>query len=189
MIKIVCINGSPGTGKNTVSEMLREIHNGVNVGISSIADPLDKIAMRLLGVTETQYLVLRESQKDRVLEEFDINISLRQLLINISEDLIKPSLGETWLAKEFLIKAFAVRDLYQVIVLTSVGFQVEFDFIKKILKSESIPVRLINLQREGCNYDNDSREDVSDGEDTIVIHNDGSLEELNEMLKVEMFNV
>lgn len=186
MLKIICLNGAPGTGKDTTGSILKKKYHRSK--ILKISEPLDVVAMNLLDATKGEYKVLREEHKNRILEEFGMTISLRQLLINISEDLVKPSMGKVWLAWQLHDKIQSLRQMFGVFIITSVGFQYEFDELKTLFDGIA-QVRLINLQREGHTYDGDSREDVSDGEDTIVIHNDEGLEELKSMLGLEMFDV
>lgn len=192
MLKIVCINGAPGTGKDTVGGMLvakhLEIKNTGGVKIMKMAHPLDHIAQKLIGATNGEYKLLREEQKDRVLTEFNMKVSLRRLLINISEKLIKPNMGKVWFAQQCADKIRSLKNMVSVVFITDCGFQYEFDHFKESV-SDIAYVRLINLQRDGHTFEDDSRENVSDGDDTIVIHNNGSLDELNQMLDLEMFNV
>lgn len=180
-MKIICVNGPPGSGKDTIGELLNEIYPS-GVRIMKFAEPLDDIAMGLLGMGSATYEHFRKHDKETPLTAYGCSTTLRQLLINISEKLIKPSFNKVWFAEQCAVKVGSIKD-DKPIVITDSGFQYEFDHFKERLK-DFADVRLIQVRRDGCNFDNDSREYVIDGDRTIHINNSGDLVELSWVIEL-----
>jgi len=189
MIKIICINGAPGVGKDTAGKLLKEIYG--NVKLMKFAAPLDEIAKNMLDMSDHVYADWRENRKDEMPTEHNTacKVTFRKLLITISEKLIKPCFGKTYFAHECAADIgdyrIGVKD-EPIYVITDSGFQYEFDYFKNCF-SGLANVRLINMKREGHTFDGDSREEVDDGDRTIQIYNNGTIEELKQLLSVEFF--
>ena len=184
MMKIICINGAPGSGKDTCGELLSEIYD--NVRIVKFAHPLDDIAKRLLNMRDGDFDYYRNQGKEESLLKWGCKLTMRQLLIKISESLIKPSFGREWFAEQCAMYVVRTYQEGETIVVTDSGFQYEFNWFKNRLK-DFAQIRLIHLTRKGCTFDGDSRQVVSDGENTVYINNDGTKEELKSLLSVELF--
>lgn len=185
MMKIICVNGPPGSGKDTVGTLLNEIYGGVQ--IVKFAGPMDDIVMNMLGMDKETFQIYRNEKKEEKLIQWGCHVTMRELLIRISEGLIKPCFSKIWFAEQCAQRVIKLEGYNQPIVITDSGFQYEFDHFKECLK-DFADIRLIQLTRKGCTFDNDSREPVSDGENTIYINNDGTLDELKSLLTLELFN-
>ena len=105
----------------------------------------------------------------------------RQLLINISEDLVKPNSHESWFGEQGY---YRVNERLQeqpdtrYFIFTDTGFQSEFT-VFKALTSDIAEVHLIQLHRPNHDFSNDSREYVEDKwDDTHLIYNDLTLASL-----------
>lgn len=198
MIRIICINGAPGVGKDTAGKLLKEIYGDVK--LMKFALPSDEIAQNLLDISDSVYADWRENRKDEIPTKHNsaCKVTLAELLITISENFIKPCFGETYLAHECAAEigsaGIGVKN-EPVYVITDVGFQYEFEYFKECFK-DTANVRLINIKRDGYTFDDDPREEVYDIDNalpaynnhTINIHNDGTIEELKQLLSVDFFS-
>ena len=122
MMKIICVNGAPGTGKDTVAELLKE--NYPKVRIAKFAHPLDKIAKQLLNMTDEDFKYYRNEGKELSLTGWGCNVTMRQLLITISEKLIKPSFGSTWFAEQCASYVAVTHQEGELTVITDSGFPI-----------------------------------------------------------------
>ena len=181
MIKIICLNGAPRSGKDTVGEILKSLSS--DVSLMKFAAPLDDIAKTILAVPEEQYRVLREEKKDQLLE--GSRSTMRDLLIGISENLLKPIFGRTYFADAAADKIHHHLHKYRVLrtepsdifVITDCGFQYEYDRFKERMDELKIPTKLVQIQRDGTSFEGDSREFVTDPKQYSLMNN-GTLEDL-----------
>lgn len=188
-MKVICINGAPGVGKDTAGEILARTQGFKTTIIHKFAAPLDNIVQSMLGLSRVQYLDIRESLKDEPLHQFKTESTLRELLIAVSEDLIKPHFGKTYFGvrcAERLWSLAVPRGGEPLVIITDSGFQYEYEAFKESV-SNFAEVKLIHMTRTGHTFENDSREVVDDPGNTIYLNNDGTLEELEELLKLEIF--
>ena len=125
-MKIICINGAPGSGKDTCGELVKGLHDDVRV--VKFAHPLDRIAKNLLGMSDANFEYYRNEGKECLLTPWGCHVTMRQLLIGISEDLIKPNFGDTWFADQCALHIINTSKQHDLVVVTDSGFQYEFDY-------------------------------------------------------------
>lgn len=188
-MKIILLNGPPGSGKNEVFKIMadRRSYSDQIVEEMKFAKPLDSIAKACLPFIETDadFMHWREDFKETPLMPGS-NASMRDLLIGISEDLIKPLFGQEYFGKvaadAVLRRIEALTDdewkcPNNVIVFTDSGFQVEYDVFTSSMKRHHIPYDLVRITRPGKTFEGDSRQYVTDcGLDHI--RNDGKISDL-----------
>ena len=189
----ICLNGPPGSGKDTIAKIIAEEIDDYNNNIRSssemirwridkFAAPINTIAASILGINEHsgEFRRLREKDKEQKLTTFGVDITMRQLLINISEDLIKPSFGKTWFGEQAArrVNNSISCKSNEVFLVSDSGFQHEYDAFKEAVHS-SVKVQLVNVVRDNCDFTNDSREWVDDG-DKITIENNSTIEHLRD---------
>ena len=164
MPKIICLNGPPQSGKDTTALIIAEYltTKGEVCLIDKFAHPLDAIAKVTLGFNDDLYRVYREELKDAPLPGYP-DRTMRQVLIAISEDYIKPLFGDDFFAIQ-AVNRIQNSSFADWIVFSDSGFQLEFDKLKELLQTEKDSwVRLMRLERgDGFNFDKDSREYVND---------------------------
>jgi hypothetical protein len=154
MNKIYILNGPPGSGKDTIAD---ELHGESCVSLE-FKGHLHKIAILLSGMHEDDYFDLyNQRELKEVPTEALLGFSPRGFLIHISEVMCKPHFGNNY---------FGISAARGVNVLSGI-----FGRDKVVI---------IHLYRDGCNFDNDSRDYILE-EDTgikpIVLLNDGTIEE------------
>lgn len=186
MKRVICINGAPRSGKDAVAGIMVKYYQrrGRAASINKFAAPLDRILKAVLGLEDNddddaKYRQLRELNKDEPFLRYGGETTIRKLLIGISEDLIKPQLGKLYFAKEAADEVIYDGHPYdRTFIFSDSGFQYEYDEFQRILmRHGNYEIHLLQVSREGRNFDNDSREHVFDTI-TYYVNNDGTLEDL-----------
>ncbi len=168
-MKIVFLNGPPGSGKDTAADQFLGRYR------AKFAAPTKAMVCGGLGVT----LEWLEENKDKPHPALN-GETPRKFLIRLSEDFIKPIYGDQFFGKVMveLLKKFGDN---AVVFITDSGFL-----------SEAIPVVAhvgienclkIELYRKGKDFKNDSRSYWHmDGLATRNVHNDLTTRELMEQI-------
>lgn len=168
---VILVNGAPGAGKDTVSDMLADRWNGRKF---KFASPLKKGVHASLGlmVPEDNY----ESVKDLPHRDFH-GKSPRQAYIEHSEKYMKPMYGQDIFAKILFYTLQHHKRGLKVAVVSDCGFQVEVDEIIK--RFDCI---VIQVHREGHTFKNDSREYIEhpDIARNYKLENNGTIHNLAE---------
>ena len=199
-MNIICLNGPPGSGKDTVGRMIQD-KIGNRVKVDKFASPLDDIARTILNLNDItkykEYQKWREIRKEETLLGYPT--TMRKLLIAISEDLVKPQLGKEYFglqaAKRVLDeykynKEYSTETFFQlkdVIVFTDSGFCYEYEIFLSHIDSQKLKIKthLIQLHRPNCSFKNDSREWVTDNtKGHLVINNIDNLDYLNKEVDI-----
>ncbi len=150
----VVLNGPPCSGKNYITDQLIK-----HLAISGITVEELMFKTGLYKETAKQYfmpyydfvdLATNRTTKDLPNERLD-GISPRDALINVSENYIKPLLGNDYFAKE-LLENIKDKDVY---IISDGGFKEE---IQALIDSPKInKLLLIHLHAPGCSFEGDSR--------------------------------
>lgn len=170
---LVGFNGPPRCGKDTMARMLAEYMDSritLPVREINLNLPLRKIAYAMVGFTGSMEGADYEAFKVKWFSSLDR--TGRQLLIEVSENFLKPTYGQGVLA-DLLFEQTA--GFHGVGLLRDCGFQCEVDPLARLLGFRKIYVARIH--REGCDFSNDSREYVTHpfADD---YENNGSLDDL-----------
>ena len=190
-MKIILLNGCPGSGKSEVFKIMAKRRAGTNQIIEEMkfAKPLNDIARTILPpMSDSDFMKWREPQKEEplIIDGYDTTTTMRKLLIGISEDLIKPQFGNTYFGEVAVtkvlqrIEAMTDREWQcpnNALVFTDSGFQPEYDVFKQAMDKYHIPTQLIQIHRPEKSFDGDSREYVY-GKNMWQLHNDENLNEL-----------
>lgn len=182
---VVIFNGPPNSGKDSIVDGIIEL---VGRGFSDGSE-IHKMSFKdALYITTRAYVIkdlkmsfedandIIERCKDRNLKDefYDlIGMTPRQLMIKVSEEVVKPKYGKGYFGKAFLERLSRLSDESEhVILVPDGGFQEEVSLIN----SEGIPTVVIQLHREGTSFKGDSRRYVK-GLVTYGLHNDGDLDD------------
>lgn len=158
-MSIIVLNGPPGSGKDTVADFL-----SANYGFNHIAfkDELYKEAARVSGLP---YDFLKFLATDRKLKElpnsnFTLsgrNVSPREFLIHVSENIIKPLKGLGYFGEKTAERA----DHFDKVAISDGGFEEEFYPLVDLAADSGRPLLVVHLFKEGCSFEGDSRDYLS----------------------------
>ena len=181
-MKIVFVNGPPRSGKDEVGKLFAGYSSGVMVPIK-FAEELKVRCHGAYGIVDQlgvpEFASYFERCKDEPRDEFE-GLTPRQAYIHFSEDYIKPIHGKgtfgRWLIRCMNEKIQTCRHGKYIdgFVVTDSGFE-----------SETVPVikhfgastcTLIQVTRDGCTYEGDSRSRIDlreYGVEQIDVYNPG----------------
>lgn len=152
--KIILINAPPRAGKDTACNYLQDqIADMKHIKFSKI---IKDRAHALYGLNvSTEHF---EDVKDESREEF-YGLSPRQVYINLSQMLMKPSHGDDIWVRQLIEDIITSENLqkYKYYCVSDLGFDIEIEKIYEIF-GENILV--LKVFKDGKNFDKDSREYV-----------------------------
>lgn len=189
MKKVIIFNAPPRTGKDVACDHLMEIINTSEGFLPahrlSLKDTLIDMTSRVFGLSKEKFLQGYEEpssygwMKDFPRDNLRINdkkYSQREALIHVSENVAKPMFGRSVFG-DALSNQISQRE--GVIIVPDSGFNDEVQPIVEEVGAENILV--VKIEREGCNFDNDSRDWLDErlfhDVEFITIQNDSSLDE------------
>ena len=148
---IILLNGPPGCGKDTAAEFIKKRLNCREYKFSA---PLKSALRELLSIENERWKqLLAYGTKDEPL--LPQGVSIRQALIKLSEEYLKPMLGQD------IFGHIAVRRMKRMvsnphIVVSDIGFTQE---VEPIVKEFTVKrVRVLQISRPNCTFKDDSRE-------------------------------
>jgi len=165
-IKYVILNGPPNSGKSTVARWLTRqlsISDDFQTAIQDEpAGPVKHFVATLLGERYS------EMNKDKPRAELG-GRSVRQFVINLSEDHIKAEYGPDFLGRMLVYRSLRrLNPKPDYVILESSQDGAEID---------AIPDRyIVRMDRDGCTFDNDSRGFLATP--NFILLNNGSLDDL-----------
>lgn len=186
--KVIFLNGPPRSGKDTLAEFMIDIGNKPMVWdtwtLAKMAWPLKRGAPAIFGLSDEEWQYLEANHKEEPREEL-LGLTPRELQISLSED---------WAKDKFGIDVFG-RILLQWMKRqpTELGSLTHFVISDSGFYHEAVPIinhygnkncKLFHIFRDGCSFDNDSRDyiDLSEhGVEMFQIDNNGTLEDLKQV--------
>lgn len=162
-MKFVLLNGPPGCGKDTAAAQMVPYLAFKHL---KFAAPIKRMAAALLQC-DMKWI---EENKDTYIMPlgYNVKITLRQFLIDLSEKFFKPLYGEEVFAN--LLWDEAKRSPSKLFAVSDCGFIGEVG--KLVNSSGRNNCILFRIHRQGCDFTNDSRSYMPDGLcKTIDIHN------------------
>lgn len=195
MLSIIAINGAPRSGKdslatNIVLETRVQSGSRLNAAVYAAAQPIDDALDAFFDDFLNEpfaMLTLQREVKDSPCIKVDPalnDVSPRQLRIGFAESFVKPILGKKTFGILLAHRILTSAPVNGIAVISDTGFQAEFDAVCEVIKAQrpDTKIHLVHLTREGCNYNNDSREPVKPNEHCDMYHrheNNGSLNDLS----------
>lgn len=174
---IVGFNGPPQCGKDTLARLFAEVvkakHPHLRVLMVPLSNPLRFVAHAMIA--RVYSAALYESFKKETFPQFGGRTG-RQLMIDVSESFLKPVYGQSIMADMLIQEVSNLRA--DLVLIPDSGFQCEVQPIIDWVGYDKFLV--CRVHRDGCSFENDSREWVEHPVDQMNtdIYNDGSLADL-----------
>lgn len=175
MKRIIFLNGPPGSGKDTIANILVCNFNGINL---KYAQPLRDITTSFFNIKDYEIDLV----KNNPIDARKSNYRIRDFMIDISETIIKPNLGQDCFANKLVSKIKSKYYGAKLIVVSDLGFVRELEVVYDSLK-EFYEIELWQICRQGKDFSKDSRRFVTHPDiKTKIINNDYSLDTLKSMV-------
>lgn len=182
-VRVVGLSGPPRSGKDTICDALAEhITTRYRIAVDrvSLATPMRKVVYTLLGMDFDP--VHYHDCKDEPQEMF-AGTSIRQAMIDISEEYVKPKYGQNFWARSAIQ---AANPAAHILIVSDMGFDIEVETFETIFGVENCA--WINLYREGTNFSKDSRSHVGSPGRTLSLYNNGTVDEAVQKLAFHLFD-
>lgn len=151
--RILILNGPPGCGKDTIADSLgEEGYTKVAFKDSLYEFTAKKYALPLSCVKQ----VCNDRDKKEIPHKWFNGRSPREALIHVSEDIIKPNLGDDFFGRSAAASVI-LNNKSKNFVFSDGGFLSEIKPLTKVGV-----VTIIRLRREGFDFNNDSRSYFND---------------------------
>lgn len=177
--KIIILNAPPNAGKDTIAEYILDTFYTQHI---TFKQKLIRIAATIAGVSFLELKTLNDNRETKETKNpLLFNMSPRELLIHVSEKMIKPSFGKNYFG-DAAAKSINPRALKEVgYVFSDGGFDTEIEVLAKQFPNQ---VYVIRFSREGCDFSNDSRNYISSempwAHVSPILENNGTLEDFVE---------
>lgn len=173
----VLLNGPPRSGKDMLTAHLAPY---IKFRHMKFAAPIKRAVAGLLdiGVSEIEGIKDKETAMLRYADSMRDG-TVRQLLILMSETLLKPYYGDDFFGRVFWQQAKNGAD--DLVIASDCGFEPE---VRRLTNNAGQPnCLLLRIHREGTTFTGDSRSYLPDGLcETIDIHNNDSMHMLTMMV-------
>lgn len=150
-MKILLLNGPPGCGKDFAAELIRS--HIPSTTLHKFARVLKERTHALYGVGDRPHDHY-EQCKDEPHADF-LGLTPREAYIGVSERYFKPVHGEQVFGKLLAPELARPQVGYGLRVISDSGFLPEAEYLREHFGAHA--VKLVSIQRDGTNFDNDSR--------------------------------
>lgn len=159
MTKVIILNGPPNSGKDTIGEAIMELlRRDHNCKFSDIYHgQFKKVLLEILSTTlRISEHSLMQIYNNRELKDTPLAIfgghSIREAMISISEDYIKPIFGKDYIGRMELSQIRIGKPKFA--IYTDGGF---IDEIRPLFADPLIELHIVQIHRDGCSFAGDSR--------------------------------
>ena len=203
MKHVIFLNGPPRCGKDTVAKILEKHTEPYwdSVGLFKFAQPLRDAACAVFGISDDILDEVKDLPLSKIIdigdsEEYSKTYTIRKFMIDLSENIIKPKLGQDF----FGIKAAhsIIADSVDFSIVSDSGFAPEVSSAIRVIKNmrpNEFSFSIWQIQRNGCSFKHDSRnwifpDDLTVNEDVQfeLINNNIGLTEL-EIRVIEQYSL
>lgn len=149
---IIVLNGPAGVGKDTIADSIIDAIGGDTARHYKFKDKLIGLVINFYGLSYKGFeYISRPENKNRIIEPFDL--SYREMMIHVAENVIKPVLGEG------IFAAATLQSIYDdledtltynpIYVISDLGFYEELSQAYHFAKSHSFKLALVAINGEG----------------------------------------
>lgn len=175
MKKIICLNGPPSSGKDTIANILSLEYNALNV---KIAQPLRDMVKLVFNVSDHDI----DKVKNLPLNPENSDYRIRDFMIDVSETIIKPKIDKHYFINTLCHKIDKKYANEKLIIISDLGFPFEIEMINESF-FRTHEVQLWKIFRDGYDFTKDSREYVSFSGNTKKIQNSGTIKDLKKLVE------
>lgn len=170
--KIIFVNGAPGSGKDTFWEAIVRSEHGHQVEYHAFKEPLINTAQGMSGTMLWDWGEMYTREEKEKPQARLHGMSPREMLIWISEEVMKPKFGKDVFGK-LMVKNIndTIEDFWEVdrkldaIIIPDAGFKEEIEIVVKKFGQENCAI--VNVIRPDHDFSNDSRSLIK-GEDVGI---------------------
>lgn len=149
---VIILNGPPGSGKDTIADFIAAEFNAEHLRFKTKLYAITALINNINLDTFMRYASDKDT-KDSV--KLARGLTTRQLLIETSENVIKPYYGKDYFGND--VGDSILKSDKSLFILSDGGFPEELTSMIKTGKLNRSDVVIVKLYRNGCNFDNDSR--------------------------------
>lgn len=173
-IRVIALNGPPGSGKDTVADWLTALEEPI-FHKTTFSLPLKLAHNAILNIADWEVNTI---DKDVPLPILNHQYTLREFDILLAEEFLKTHFGKDILVRLWFARLANYRpDISAIHIICGVGFEEELQPLIDFFGAEAILI--IQLEREGCSFDGDSRSYIYGAENCgATIANNSSKEDL-----------
>lgn len=170
---VVAFSGAPRSGKDSIAnEFTRQCEQSYYTRVARLqfSLPMRKAVFGMIG--EDYDEALYEKIKDMPMPEFD-GLSVRKLMINLSERHVKPMYGNKFWVKSAL---GGVKPTQRLIVISDLGFDEELTHILATYGNKQVCI--VDVTRDGTTWEGDSRQSLRHMDymgPRLELYNNGSI--------------
>ena len=170
-MKLIGFSGPPRSGKDSIAHQLAAIiedKHGIQPQLLACSTPMREVVYAMLGrpYDSSHY----ELHKDDPQEAFQ-GKSIRQAMIALSEEHVKPSYGHDFWGHSLLARRW--EPLPQVLIVTDVGFVSEVEVFTETFGLDNVVYP--QIIRAGTSFERDSRSYVGTADRITSIINDDDI--------------
>ena len=185
MKKIILFNAPPNSGKDeAVNHLLKIYDEALHFRFK---DQLYFTAAEIANVDFYWMIDIASDRNTKDLPSKDLpdNMTPRQWLIHVSENLIKPNYGKDYFGKKLAdsVNNSRANDL---VFVSDCGFREE---VKALIDNTQHDVHVIQVYRDGCSFAGDSRNYVSIYGKTHFVYNNRTLEDYFKKVENVVHNI
>jgi hypothetical protein len=184
---VIFVNGPPGSGKDLVGEILKRHSFRNELMQFKAAEPIKEAIAAFLDIQYNHLEAIKELPVREANPALDSDVTIRQLLIEFSEDFVKPRFGEDIFGKMLANKIRRVetmnveRYVKNLCIVTDAGFHDEVATCIRALRPHGYTFSLWQMHRPGHDFTGDSRSylDEVEGVEAIMVGNNETIVELS----------
>ena len=149
---VIILNGPPGSGKDTIADFISAEFNAEHLRFKT---KLYAITALINNIELDTFMKYASDQDAKDLVELARGLTARQLLIETSEKVIKPYYGKEYFGND--VGNSILKSNKSLFAISDGGFPEELTSMIDAGRLEHKDIFIVQLYRNGCNFDNDSR--------------------------------
>ena len=166
--RVLILNGPPACGKDTISTLIHR-HAVLNKAAFgelpmriNFKDHLFLVTALMFHVSHKKLISDNQNRRDLKDAPYFTHpkdgrvMTLREGLIHVSEEVIKPVFGRDYFGKQAGKSASELLKHFNTVIFADGGFPDEFVGMTSLL-ADGTEVHVVRLHRDGCSFEGDSR--------------------------------